>query len=116
MGGVQLTHVTRVQDKSALLTGLLVTELLRWLQEKKVISKKPSRDEGWPVPVNTLELWTDGAPTCRSSGCLAFAGLYWPEEFKTHTEMTYGVASHLKGAVDRYFSQLDARLDRWVQS
>jgi hypothetical protein len=88
MGGVQLTHVTRVQDKSALLTGLLVTELLRWLQEKKVISKKPSRDEGWPEPVNTLEFWTDGAPTYRSSGWLAFTGLYWPEEFKTHSEVT----------------------------
>ena len=116
MGGIQLTHVTRIQDKSALFTGLLMTEALRWLQEKKIIAMKPDRNNGWPAPVTTLEFWADGAPTYRSSGWLAFPGLYWPEEFKTHTVMNNGVASHLKGAVDRYFSQLDARLDRWVQA
>ena len=109
--GIQFTVLTRVQDKSGYFTGMVMQELLDFLQSRGILGQKPETGE-WASPTDTLHFWSDGAPSYRSCTFMSFPNCSWPQRYRTHCKQSYGLESHLKGIVDRFFGHLDQRLAR----
>ena len=98
--GVQYSILTRVCDKSAHFTSMVLGLVLDFCQA-----------QGWIDENQWLIHWSDGAKQYNSYSNLAFWAVHFMDKYRpAGFNIKIGVEDHFKGVNDRFFGQLDARL------
>jgi hypothetical protein len=102
MPGIYITIISRVVEKTALYTTLVIETVLEKLKEL-----------GYLKPGETICMWSDAGPHYRANRFMAICATRWPIVYKMHFGVMIGLEHHSKEDLDRYFSVLDSRLRRY---
>jgi hypothetical protein len=102
MPGIYITIVSRVVEKTALYTTLVIEAVLEKLKEL-----------GYLKIGETICFWSDAGPHYRANRFMAICATRWPIVYKMHFGVMIGLEHHSKEDLDRYFSVLDSRLRRY---
>jgi hypothetical protein len=102
MPGIYITIISRVVEKTALYTTLVIETVLEKLKEL-----------GYLRPGETICMWSDAGPHYRANRFMAICATRWPIVYKMHFGVMIGLEHHSKEDLDRYFSVLDSRLRRY---
>ena len=105
-GGIHFGTVSRVTEKGGWHTAYVLQDVLDWLQSNNYLRN-----------CTDLVFWSDGAPTYKCVVMCSFVGYHWLQrygctgkEITLTTHQKFGEPHHLKGALDRWFGQVEGRM------
>ena len=103
-GGIHFGTLSRVTEKGGWHTAYVVQDVLDWLRSK-----------GYLKECTNLVFWSDGGSSYKSKVMCSFVGYHWLQRYRRIdnafiTHQKFGEPHHLKGALDRWFGQVDRRI------
>ena len=106
--GVFYTTLSRITEKGSSYTAMVLQDVYDWLDSEGIMAK-----------TDDITNWFDGGSSYKNLRISSFCAYHWPTRYGlTHKRyqtwrQKYGEPYHLKGKIDRFFGELENRMQAY---